>query len=81
MMTVALLVKAISLYNLGKYYDALSEISKSLEADPENRQALYYEGRILILLEIYDQAVVSFDKILKNDPMNVEVLAKRLCAL
>ncbi|HVP37437.1 MAG TPA: tetratricopeptide repeat protein [Terriglobales bacterium] len=53
-------------YNQGKYPKALQELNKSVEADPQNREAYYYLGLCYQKLDYYKESVPEFRRSLEK---------------
>jgi len=64
----------ISLYEAqGKSDDALSEIAKLVELDPENKFYLAQYGELFLRLNKFDEAITQYLKALKIDPEYCDV--------
>ncbi|MFH2144200.1 MAG: tetratricopeptide repeat protein [Bacteroidota bacterium] len=67
-------LKAECYYTLGKYTLARDELQKSFKYYPDDHYNLNFMGRILLLLEQYDEAEKSFQKAIELDTNNVNYL-------
>ena len=55
---------------MGQYTEAVADLTKTLEADPEDTAAYYYRGRAYFSLGQYTYAVADLVKTLEADPEN-----------
>lgn len=64
------LIRAIALYNQGRYRDALEPVQAALELDPGDKVALFYKAMILSGVKRYEPALAILDQLLAstNDP-------------
>lgn len=61
--------KGLTLFQAQNYGGALTEFEKSLQADPEQKLALYYKARCLYELERFDEALPDFEEfIARTEP-------------
>ncbi len=51
-----------TLYNFGKYQEALESYEQSLELDSDNDNIWYLRGNVLLDLDKYEEAITSYDK-------------------
>ena len=73
--SVEILDKAIELFSLGEYEEAIIYFDKALEIEPDNVDALKDKALILYLyLDKYEEAIIVYDKILAIEPDNVDAL-------
>jgi len=63
-----LLFKGLSLLNLGKYQEALSCCSRSLELDARYANAWFGKGISLLNLGKYQEAIVCYNRAIELDP-------------
>jgi tetratricopeptide (TPR) repeat protein len=63
---------AICLAEVGRYDEAVSELRKAIDYDPENADYYYVLGHILGLAGRYQEAVPYFETALKLDPNNAK---------
>jgi tetratricopeptide (TPR) repeat protein len=66
--TIVLSNKAIVLYNLAKYSEAIEICNKVLETDPDNVGCLYYKGLALDKIGSYEEADKSKRRAHEVDP-------------
>ena len=69
-----LLEKGDSLYNQGKYQEAITWYDKVIAVDSNHIFALYNKGTALATLGQYQEAITWFDKVLAIDPNDVDAL-------
>ena len=69
-----LIVKGDSLFNQGKYEEAITYFDKVLALDANDTDTLYYKGISLESLGKHDEAITYFDKVLSLDPNNADTL-------
>ena len=67
------LIRAIALYNQGKYPDALEPVQAALELDPGDRVALFYEAMIQSELQEFEPALEILNQLITStsDPQEV----------
>ena len=67
------LIRAIALYNQGKYLGALGAVQNALRLDPEDKIALFYKAMILSGLGRFDPALAILDRLLNStkDPAEI----------
>jgi len=63
--------EGVSLYNQGRYGEAIIKFERSLEIDPKNKEAWFYKGLSLDDLEKYSEAIICYDKAIALDPYYV----------
>lgn len=64
--------KAIALYDLGKYEEALQVLDKALTIQNNFEEGYYYSGRCLEKLNRKEEAKLSYENALKLDPQYIE---------
>ena len=64
--------KAICLYDLGKYLDALKVLELSLAVKKENEEAYYWMGRCFEKLSKKEEAIQNYQLALQFDPNYIE---------
>ncbi|USN54977.1 MAG: tetratricopeptide repeat protein [Candidatus Peribacteria bacterium] len=67
----------VTLYNEGKYEQALDMFDTAIQTYPNLKQAHYNKGLALYALGLYDQAIASYDNALQIDPGYSEALADK----
>ncbi|MDD5559072.1 tetratricopeptide repeat protein [Candidatus Methylomirabilis sp.] len=65
--------RAIIAYEERRYADALEELWEALRLDPDNVEALYYQGLVSIALDRSDDAQDALEKARALDPTDVDV--------
>ncbi|XP_075230668.1 spag1 axonemal dynein assembly factor isoform X2 [Lycorma delicatula] len=72
--------RAASYLKQGKYDQALSDVNKCLELEPENAKGLYRRGLCLQHKNRFDEALQDMQAVLKKEPRNllVQHVAKEL---
>jgi tetratricopeptide (TPR) repeat protein len=75
--TLALIGICVLLEKQKKYKLAIQFISKAIETDPSNIQALLTRGRIFRLACMPENAILDFTKIIENDPENFKAFIAR----
>ena len=63
--------EGVSLYNQGRYSEAIIEFERSLEIDPANKEAWLYKGLSLDDLGRYPEALICYDTAIAIDPYYV----------
>jgi tetratricopeptide (TPR) repeat protein len=66
--------KAIALYDMGKYTEALAVLDKAVTLQNNFDEGYYYRGRILEKLNRKNEAIESYQRALLYDPHYVEAL-------
>jgi tetratricopeptide (TPR) repeat protein len=61
----------------GRYEEALDDLNRALELEPNNVHALWNRGEIYRLLGRYDEALDDLNRALKLEPNNVHALDNR----
>ena len=69
-----LIYEGDSLFNQGKYEEAITYFDKVLASDANDTDTLYYKGISLESLGKHDEAITYFDKVLSLDPNNADTL-------
>jgi tetratricopeptide (TPR) repeat protein len=69
-----LIIKGDSLFNQGKYEEAITYFDKVLALDPNDRDMLYYKGISLEGLGKHEEAITYFDKVLALDQNDTDTL-------
>jgi tetratricopeptide (TPR) repeat protein len=69
-----LIIKGDSLFNQGKYEEAIAYFDKVLALDPNDRDMLYYKGISLEGLGKHEEAIAYFDKVLALDQNDTDTL-------
>lgn len=64
----SLLTRGLQFFGEEKYESALSEFSKIIKNDPQNKEAHYYLGLTFLRAEKYSKAVEPFKRVLELDP-------------
>lgn len=72
-----MLDRAVALGTLGRFADALEDLARVLEADPERAEAWVFRAASLRHLDRVDQASTAVDRALKLAPDNAEALLER----
>lgn len=62
--------KGVSLYNLGKYEEALIAYDKAIEINPKYFEAWNYKGTVLYNLGRYEEALIAYNKAIDIDNEN-----------
>ena len=70
-----LIIKGDSLFNQGKYEEAITYFDKVLALDANDTDTLTYKGISLESLGKHDEAITYFDKVLALDPKNENTLS------
>lgn len=63
--------EGVSLYEQGKYNQALEKFENALEIDPTYTEAWIYKGLTLDDFKRYSEALVCYDKAIALDPNNI----------
>lgn len=63
--------EGVSLYDQGRYSEAIIKFDRSLEIDPTNKEAWLYKGLSLDDLGRYPEALICYDKAIAIDPYYV----------
>src|SRR5919106_6999875 len=69
-----LIAKGDSLFNQGKYEEAITYFDKILALDPNDTDILYYKGISLESLGKHSEAITYFNKVLSLDPNDTDTL-------
>ena len=69
---VDIIKTAIKLFDDKKYYDAIDECDKIIEANPTNLFPLLLKAEMFLILEAYDSAINNINKILSRSPEHDE---------
>ncbi|WP_431268235.1 tetratricopeptide repeat protein [Dankookia sp. P2] len=72
-----MLDRAVALGTLGRYADALEDLGRVLDADPDRAEAWVFRAASLRHLERVDQAAAAVDRALRLAPENAEALLER----
>jgi len=64
--------EGFTLYNQGKYLEALENFDKASEIDPNFADAWYNKGVTLSTLGRYPEAIESYDRVIAIDPNHVK---------
>jgi tetratricopeptide (TPR) repeat protein len=72
-----MLDRAVALGTLGRYADALEDLARVLDADPERAEAWVFRAASLRHLDRVDQASTAVDQALRLAPENAEALLER----
>ena len=59
--------KALTLYGLGRYEEAISAYNESIEIDPDDIWSWYNRGEAYTKLQQYDRAILDFKKVIQLD--------------
>ncbi|HEY9491598.1 MAG TPA: tetratricopeptide repeat protein, partial [Nitrososphaeraceae archaeon] len=70
-----LIAKGDSLFNQGKYEEAITYFDKILALDASDTDMLYYKGISLESLGKHEEAITYFDKVLSLDPNNENTIS------
>jgi tetratricopeptide (TPR) repeat protein len=65
--------RAVIAYGETRYQEALNELEAALRLDPENLDALYYQGLVYAALDRPADAQAAFEKARKINPKDVDV--------
>ncbi|HEY3303531.1 MAG TPA: tetratricopeptide repeat protein [Candidatus Binatia bacterium] len=65
--------RAVIAYGEKRYQEALKELEEALRLDPENLDALYYQGLVYTVLERPTDARAAFEKARKINPKDIDV--------
>ncbi len=66
----------VDLVSLHKYREALEYVRKFQECDPEDTEGLYLEASVAFAAQHVYQAIALFNKVLRQEPGNIGVLAQ-----
>lgn len=69
--------KGYSLYESGRYEEAIAAYNEAIKIDPVFKAAWYNKGLALYKLGRYDEAVAAYDEVIRIDPNFKDVLANR----
>jgi tetratricopeptide (TPR) repeat protein len=72
-----MLDRAVALGTLGRYAEALEDLARVLEADPDRAEAWVFRAASLRHLDRVDQASPAVDRALRLTPDNAEALLER----
>ena len=61
-------------FNIGKYEQALADLTKLLDFEPNNAFALKYQGETYFIMERYKESLASLNKLLKISANNIWAL-------
>jgi len=64
--------EGFTLYNQGKYLEALEKFDRASEIDPNFADAWYNKGVTLSTLGRYPEAIESYDRVIAIDPNHVK---------
>ena len=67
--------RALCYIALEKYPEAVKDLNKVLDVDPNDTEAYRERGQVHLLLKNYDQAIQDFSSVLIAEPKNVELYA------
>jgi tetratricopeptide (TPR) repeat protein len=73
--------RGVSLYDSGKYEEAIECLDKSLEANSKNTQTWYYKGLVLAHRSQYNEAISCYDEALKLNPTYSEATKAKESAI
>ena len=69
--------KGLKSYQIGNYDDAILNIRKVIENDPENSQAYYYIGMSYLMTQQFEDAIDNFTQSIKINPQNPDAFNNR----
>jgi tetratricopeptide (TPR) repeat protein len=72
-----LLSRAKAFNDLRRYEEALQDLNRALELDPNNTQALGLRGNTYLTMKRYEQALRDLNRALQLDPNNAQTLGLR----
>jgi tetratricopeptide (TPR) repeat protein len=72
-----MLDRAVALGTLGRYAEALEDLARVLEADPDRAEAWVFRAASLRHLDRVEQAATAVDRALRLAPENAEALLER----
>jgi hypothetical protein len=75
------LSQGVTLYEAGKYEEAVAEYTKAIELDPKLATAYYGRGLAYFKMKQYDSALADFNKALELDPRSSAAWVGRGIAL
>jgi tetratricopeptide (TPR) repeat protein len=65
--------RAVVAYSEGRYDEALKELQEALQRDPENVDALYYQGLVYAAMDRPADAIAPLEKARKLRPADIDV--------
>ena len=78
-LVLSYLARGKNLMEMEKEIDALADISKAIELDPANAEALFQRGKIMISLEQSADGCLDLQNALKNGNTNAQELINIYC--
>ncbi|MBX9850155.1 MAG: tetratricopeptide repeat protein [Cytophagaceae bacterium] len=72
---------AITKYQQKQYDAAIKDFEEILKTEPDNSQALYYNGLSYLELKNYDKAIANFEKVKPGDSLYEDAQWKKTIAL
>ena len=73
--------KILTLFENKKLEQAIKDLDKALEIDPDDLTGLRNKGIVLVNLGKYEEAVKVIDRVLSLDPSDSEILLFKAIAL
>lgn len=59
-------------YKEKKFHNALREFNRAVKVDPENAEAYFWRGRVLMSINRYEEATPDFEMAVKLNPAHVD---------